>query len=148
MYRLKEGIPQILLVHPGGPFWQNKDEGAWGIPKGQADDGEEGDELLSVALREFEEETGFKPEGEFQYLISVTRARDGKVLTAWMFEGDCDPAKIKSNTVVIDWPPRSGKKMEIPEIDRGDFFTIKEARIKMSEYQQGIIDAFEARMKE
>ena len=147
MYRFKDGAPQVLLVHPGGPFWQNKDDGAWGLPKGEADDGEMGEQLLNVAKREFEEETSFKPVGEMVYLGAVKRARDGKVVEAWMFEGDCDPSKIKSNTIVIDWPPKSGKKTLIPEIDRGAFFTPEEAKIKISEYQRGFIEMFEKVIK-
>jgi len=140
MYRLKNGEPEVLLVHPGGPFWKNKDDGAWDIPKGEAEEGET--DLLAVAKREFEEETGFKPEGEFQHLTSVKR-KDGKIMEIWIFEGDCDPSQLKSNTILIDWPPRSGKKMEIPEVDRGDFFNIEEAKKKVYSYHVPTIETFE-----
>jgi predicted NUDIX family NTP pyrophosphohydrolase len=143
LWRKKEHI-EILLLHPGGPFFKNKDDGWWSLPKGQADDGEEGDGLLEVAKREFEEETSFKALGNFTYVGEARRARDGKVVRAWAFEGDCDPSKVKSNLVPIEWPPRSGKKVEIPEIDRGAFFTLAEARIKIQPYMAPLIDLFEA----
>lgn len=140
MYRIREGMSEVLLVHPGGPFWAKKD--VWSIPKGMADNGEEGDQLLEVAKREFEEETGIQPKGTFRYLTSVTKS-DGKEVHVWMFEGDCDVSKLTSNTCEIEWPPRSGKKIEIPEVDRGQFFTIEEAKRKIHSYQIGIIEALE-----
>ncbi|MBI2592649.1 MAG: NUDIX domain-containing protein [Candidatus Colwellbacteria bacterium] len=142
MYRIRNGAPEVFLVHPGGPFWKKRDDGAWSIPKGEVDNYEAGDGLLEVAKREFEEETGIKPNGEFKYLTSVRR-KDGKVVEVWMFEGDCDPASIKSNTIFIEWPPRSEKQLEIPEVDRAGFFTIDEAKKKLNKYQIGIIEAFE-----
>jgi len=143
MYRMKNGKPKVFLMHPGGPFWKNKDEGVWSIPKGEADNGETSEALLEVAKREFEEETGIKPVGEFKYLTSVERKDGKKTVEVWMFEGDCDPEKIKSNTIFIDWPPRSDKKLEIPEVDRGDWFGLEEAKKKINLYQIGIIEAFE-----
>ena len=132
-----------MLAHYGGPFWAKKDAGAWGIPKGQAESGEQSrEDLFAVATREFEEETSFKPEGDFDYLTTIERD-DGKKVHVWVFEGDADPAKFKSNTVVIEWPPRSGKKIEIPEVDRGEFFTIEVAKEKIIPYQLGILAAFE-----
>jgi predicted NUDIX family NTP pyrophosphohydrolase len=145
MYRRK-GELEVFLVHPGGPFFKNKDDGVWSIPKGEADNGETGEELLEVAKREFEEETSIDPVGDFSYLTKVKRS-NGSFVYAWMFEGDCDPAQVKSNTIFIDWPPRSGKKMEIPEVDRGAFFTISEAKKKLSSYQVGIIEVFEKIME-
>ncbi len=146
MYRIKNGEWEVLLVHPGGPFWKNKDHGAWSVPKGMADEGEEGGDMLVVAKREFEEETGVKPEGDFEYLTSVKR-KDGKVVDVWTFEGECDTSKIKSNLCEIEWPPRSGQRIEIPEVDKGEFFTIKEAKEKINAYQLGIIEAFEQKMR-
>ena len=139
MYRFKNGKPEVFLVHPGGPFFKNKDDGAWSVPKGEVEENKE--DMLSAAKREFEEETGIKPEGDFKYLGLAKRT--GKVVEVWMFEGDCDSNKINSNTVLIDWPPRSGKKLEIPEVDRTGFFTIEEARKKLSPYMAGLIDEFE-----
>lgn len=142
MYRRSGGVPQVLLVHPGGPFLQNKDDGVWSVPKGLADDGEMGEALLDVAKREFEEETGVKPEGDFAH-IGVMRRSDGKTVEVWAFEGDCDPSRIKSNTIEIEWPPRTGKKLAIPEVDRAGFFALEEARVKLYPYQAPIIDVFE-----
>ena len=142
MYRKRGGIPEVLLVHPGGPFFKNKDDGVWSVPKGLADNGEAGGELLSVAKREFEEETGVKPVGNFAH-IGAMRRSDGKKVEVWAFEGDCDPSRITSNTIEIEWPPRTGKKLEIPEVDRADFFTLEEARKKLYPYQAPIIDLFE-----
>ena len=148
MYRRREGKPEVLIVHPGGPFFKNRDAGVWSIPKGEADDGETGEALLEVAKREFAEETGVTPVGDFVYLTSVKNEKTGKVVEVWMFEGDCDPATIKSNTISIDWPPRSGQKLEIPEIDRGGFFSPAAAREKLYPYQVPIIDAFAATIKD
>ena len=141
MYRKHNGVPEVLLVHPGGPYFKNKDDGAWSIPKGIAEN-DEGEALLEVAKREFEEETGVKPYGEFTYVDTIRR-KDGKTVAVWAFEGDCDPAAIKSNTIEIEWPPKTGKKLEIPEVDRAGFFTLEEARVKLYPYQVPIIDAFE-----
>lgn len=142
MYRKSRGVPEVLLVHPGGPFFKNKDDGVWSVPKGLADNGETGEELLEVAKREFEEETGVKPEGVFER-IGTMRRSDGKTVEVWAFEGDCDPSKITSNTIFIEWPPRTGKKLEIPEVDRGAFFTLEDARKKLYPYQAPIIELFE-----
>ncbi len=139
MYRLKDGESEVLLVHLGGPFWAKKDAGAWSVPKGVVDEGEE--DLLETAKREFEEETGVKPEGEFVFLTKV--GRPGKDVHVWYFEGDCDPAQIKGNMIEIEWPPRSGKKIEIPEVDKGAFFTIEEAKTKIYTYQLPLIEEFE-----
>ncbi|HET6370546.1 MAG TPA: NUDIX domain-containing protein, partial [Nitrospiria bacterium] len=122
--------------------WEKKDERAWSIPKGEADNNESGDRLLDVAKREFEEETGIKPIGTFRRLASVRRS-DGKIVEAWAFEGDCDTTRIKSNTIWIEWPPRSGKKLEIPEVDRGEFFTFDRAKEKVHPYLVGLIEELE-----
>lgn len=127
MYRVREGILEVLLVHLGGPFWAKKDAGAWFVPKGEVEPGED---ELGAAKREFKEETGFDPGGELQPLGSI-KHKSGKTVTVWAFEGDCDPAALKSNTFTIEWPPRSGKQREFPEIDRADFFTMDAARGKI-----------------
>src|SRR6185295_3956677 len=113
LFRERSGRLEVLLVHPGGPFWKNKDEGAWTIPKGEVCEGEE---LLACARREFQEETGIAPAGNFSALAPI-RQKSGKIVHAWAFEGDCDPTKIQSNTITIEWPPRSGKRIQIPEVD-------------------------------
>jgi predicted NUDIX family NTP pyrophosphohydrolase len=127
MYRVRGGKIEVLLVHPGGPFWAKKDAGAWFIPKGEANPGED---LFSAAKREFAEETGLKAEGKFLELGSV-KHKSGKVVTAWAFEGDCEPGSLKSNTFTIEWPPKSGKQKEFPEVDRAAFYTLEMAREKM-----------------
>jgi len=127
MYRVRRGELEILLVHPGGPFWVKKDQGAWFLPKGEV---KEGEEALVAAQREFQEETGLRPAGPFVELGSV-RQKSGKTVSAWAFEGDCDPAAIRSNLFTIEWPPKSGKQREFPEIDRGAFFALDQARGKM-----------------
>ncbi|MDE3108698.1 MAG: NUDIX domain-containing protein, partial [Acidobacteriota bacterium] len=113
MYRVRDGALEVLLVHPGGPFWVRKDAGAWFIPKGEVDPGE-GDH--AAALREFSEETGLTPSGPYLPLGTV-RHKSGKIVVAWAFEGDCDPAALTSNKFSIEWPPHSGKRREFPEID-------------------------------
>ncbi|HXX20881.1 MAG TPA: NUDIX domain-containing protein [Candidatus Acidoferrum sp.] len=134
MYRIRSGALEILLVHLGGPFWAKKDAGAWFIPKGEIAPGED---ELSAAQREFHEETGFKlasptrgPVGPFIPLGTV-KHKSGKAVTAWAFQGDCDPSALKSNTFKMEWPPRSGKQQEFPEVDRAAFFTLEAAREKM-----------------
>jgi predicted NUDIX family NTP pyrophosphohydrolase len=139
MYRTRGGRAQVLLVHPGGPFFRNKDRGAWSIPKGEVGPDED---LLEAARREFEEEIGFRPSGPFAALTSVKQA-GGKTVHAWAFEGDCEPATIVSNTFSMEWPPRSGKHVEFPEIDRCDFFDLDEARHKINPAQVGLIDELE-----
>ncbi len=140
MYRIKNEKPEIFLVHPGGPFYKNKDEGCWSIPKGETEDHET--DMLDTAKREFEEETGFKPVGTFVPLGSA-ESKSGKTAHAWAFEGDCDPAKLTSNMISIDWPPKSGQKLEIPEVDRGDFFTPEIAKKKVVSYMVPLIESFE-----
>jgi predicted NUDIX family NTP pyrophosphohydrolase len=139
MYRWRCHGPEILLVHPGGPYFKNKDHGAWGVPKGEADLGEAGAQLLDVAKREFQEETGIKAEGNFHYLGRLSQG-GRKTVEVWAFEGDCDPAAVVSNTILIEWPPRSGKQLEIPEVDRAQFFTLEEARGKLFSYQLPLLD--------
>jgi len=124
MYRQRPHGTEVFLVHPGGPFWANKDQGAWTIPKGEYDSGEE---PLAAAQREFHEETGLLATAPFLELGSVLQ-KSGKIVIAWAFAGDIDPASLISNTCEIEWPPRSGKRIEIPEIDRGRWFSFDEAR--------------------
>lgn len=136
MYRVLEGRIQVLLVHPGGPFWQRKDEEAWTVTKGEIVPGEE---ALETARREFEEETGITPAGPFLELTPV-RQKGGKIVQAWAFQGDCDPSRIKSNTFSIEWPPHSGQKREFPEIDRAAFFDLDEARRKINQAQLPLLE--------
>jgi len=127
MYRIRDGQLQVLLVHPGGPFWAKKDLGAWSIPKGEIEPNED---ALSTAKREFEEETGIKPDGEMVSLGAV-RQKSGKTVAAWAFAGDCDAREIRSNFFSMEWPPRSGKQQQFPEIDRAEFFTLEAAKEKI-----------------
>jgi predicted NUDIX family NTP pyrophosphohydrolase len=130
----------VMLVHPGGPFWAKKDLGAWSIPKGLADEGED---LLAAAKREFLEETGATVEGEFLDL-GAHKQPGGKIVVAWAHEGDFDPALLKSNTFAIEWPPRSGKTAEFPEVDRAAWYLIDEALEKINKGQRPIVTALKA----
>ena len=136
LYRIRGGALEVFLAHPGGPFWAKKDLGVWSIPKGEIDEGEE---PLGAARREFEEETGFRPEGIFRELTPV-RQRSGKIVHAWAVEGDCDPTALRSNTFTLEWPPRSGRMQEIPEVDRGGWFAVDLAKEKILEGQRGLLD--------
>ena len=140
MYRWSTGVLEVFLVHPGGPIWAKKDKGAWTIPKGEY---EEDENPLVAARREFEEETGFQATGEFLDLGSI-KQKSGKIVTAWAFEGDCDPAKLVSNTCEIEWPPRSGRSLEIPEVDRGRWFDIDEARKYIRSEQERLLDSLQS----
>lgn len=137
MFRRKSGAMELLLVHPGGPFWKNKDDGAWTIPKGEAANGED---LLRRAQIEFEEELGIKPSGDWIPLDSIKQA-GGKTVYGWAFEGDLpENFVLKSNTFEIEWPPGSGKMKEFAEIDRAEFFTEKIARSKINPAQIPFFD--------
>jgi predicted NUDIX family NTP pyrophosphohydrolase len=136
MYRVNDGIVQVLLAHPGGPFFKNKDEGAWTIPKGEPDPGED---LPAAALREFEEETGVKPTGPFRPLTPI-KQKGGKIVHAWAFQGDCDPSAIVCNTCTIEWPPHSGRNIQIPEIDRMEFFDLDTAKRKIKTGQDKFVE--------
>lgn len=136
LYRRGQRGLQVFLVHPGGPFFAKKDRGAWTIPKGEYTEDEE---PLAAALREFAEETGRAIAGPCVELGTVRQA-GGKLVTAFAMEGDIDPAKLVSNTCEIEWPPRSGKRMEIPEVDRGAWFTLEEARDRILASQQRALD--------
>jgi predicted NUDIX family NTP pyrophosphohydrolase len=136
LYRRRGDELEVFLVHPGGPFWAKKDLGAWSLPKGEV---EEGEELLEAAVREFGEETGFAVEGEFRPLRPL-RQPSGKIIHAWAVEGDCDPAQLRSATFSMEWPPRSGKQQEFPEVDRGAWFSVAEARRRMVAGQVPFLD--------
>jgi predicted NUDIX family NTP pyrophosphohydrolase len=136
MYRFREGVLELFLVHPGGPFWAKKDLEAWSLPKGEFDPEEDS---LAAARREFLEETGFPAAGEFIPLTPLKQP-SGKVIAAWAFEGDCDPEALKSNPFTLEWPPRSGKTQEFPEIDRAGWFTIEEAKVKIIKGQTGFLE--------
>jgi predicted NUDIX family NTP pyrophosphohydrolase len=124
MYRTLNSELEVFLVHPGGPYWAKKDKGAWTIPKGEY---EEDEDPLAAAQREFQEETGFAAAGRFLNLGEIRQA-SGKIVTAWAFEGDYDPSQLISNTCRIEWPPRTGRSLEIPEVDQGRWFPLNEAR--------------------
>lgn len=137
MYRLREGTLEVLLAHPGGPYFANKDDGAWTLPKGEPDPGEQhdsDDHLLAVAEREFREETGLTPTGEYLPLGSI-KQKGGKVVHAWAFAGDCDPSECHSNLFTMEWPPRSGRVAEFPEMDRAEWFDLATARVKLKDTQ-------------
>jgi predicted NUDIX family NTP pyrophosphohydrolase len=136
MYRFRGNILEVLIGHMGGPFWAKKDEGAWSILKGEFDDDEN---PLEAAKREFEEETGIKPDGKFLELSPIKQP-SGKQVFAWAFAGNCDPSEIVSNTFKMEWPPKSGKMAEFPEIDKADWFPTKTARLKILKGQRGFID--------
>jgi predicted NUDIX family NTP pyrophosphohydrolase len=136
MFRRRSPGLEFFLVHPGGPFFKNKDLGAWSIPKGEY---LEDESPLAAAKREFEEETGVAPRGDFLPLGDVTQA-SGKIVTAWAFEGDCDAEKIHSNTFSIEWPPKSGKIREFPEVDRAAWYSLEPAREKILKAQAEFLD--------
>jgi predicted NUDIX family NTP pyrophosphohydrolase len=135
MYRRGAQGLDVLLVHPGGPFWARKDLGAWSIPKGEYS---EGDEALATAIREFAEETGTPPRGEFRSLGELTQP-GRKIVTAFAVEGDFDPATLKSNTFELEWPPKSGRKATFPEVDRAEWFSLEMARAKILSGQREFI---------
>jgi predicted NUDIX family NTP pyrophosphohydrolase len=139
LYRRRAGGIEVFLVHPGGPFWAKKDDGAWSIPKGEAAPGEE---LLAAARREFREETGFAIDGAFRALPPVRQA-GGKTVQGWAVEGDCDADAVKSNAFSLEWPPRSGRRQDFPEIDRAAWFDLAAARRKLTRGQLPLLDALE-----
>src|SRR4051794_24680543 len=139
MYRIREGRLQVFLAHPGGPFYARKDDGAWTIPKGEPDPGED---LLEAAQREFAEETGIVPAGPYIPLTPV-RQKGGKVVHAWAFAGDWDGTAVVSNTFTMEWPPGSGRRGEFPEIDRAEFFDVAVAKRKAKAAQDALIDELE-----
>ena len=136
MYRNSNAELEVFLIHPGGPYWASKDKGAWAVPKGEY---EEDEDPLAAAIREFQEETGFPAAGKFVDLGSI-RQTNGKIVAAWAFEGDCDPARLVSNTCMVQWPPRSGRSIEIPEVDQGHWFSIADVRESIRKDQELLLD--------
>jgi predicted NUDIX family NTP pyrophosphohydrolase len=140
MYRSHNGVLEFLLGHPGGPLFVNKDDATWSIPKGEP---EANEDLLLTAKREFEEETSLKPTGPLIPLQPIQQ-KGGKIVHAWAFEGDCDPATLKSNMFLMEWPPHSGRQMEFPEIDRLDFFDLGTAKRKIKTGQNRLVEELDA----
>ena len=140
LFRKNKKQLEVLLVHPGGPFWKNKDDGAWSIPKGEFNEDED---ALDAAKREFEEETGFSCNGDF-IKLSAVKLKSGKMVYAWALEKDLDAAAIKSNAFEMEWPPKSGKQQSFPEIDKAQWFSAPEARQKINTSQAGLIDELAA----
>jgi predicted NUDIX family NTP pyrophosphohydrolase len=143
LFRRHHGSVEVFLVHPGGPFWARKDDGAWSIPKGEAETGED---LLTRARLEFAEEIGFTVDGPYAPLEPVTQA-GGKIVYAWAVEGDADAATIRSNTFSLEWPPRSGKMAEFPEVDRAEWFDLATAREKINMRQRALLDQLERQLR-
>lgn len=138
LYRRAPAGLEVLLVHPGGPFWAKKDAGAWMLPKGELRPGEE---ALAAAQREFTEETGFSLPADAGYIpLGEVRQRGGKTVVAFALESNCDPAALRSNTFEIEWPPRSGKRQPFPEVDRAAFFTLTEAAKKILPSEAAFLD--------
>lgn len=140
LYRLYEGVPQVLLAHPGGPFWRRRDEGAWMLPKGELQPGEEAE---AAARREFEEELGLPATGPLHGLGRL-RQRGGKWVEAFALEGRFDPAALRSNVFELEWPPHSGRRASFPEIDRVEWFALPQARVKILPSQASLLDRLEA----
>jgi predicted NUDIX family NTP pyrophosphohydrolase len=141
LYRLHEGKREVLLVHPGGPFWQKRDDGAWSIPKGEMAPGQNG---LEVARREFQEELGVVPPDGQSIALGSVRQAGGKIVHVWAVAGDIEVGKVTSNTFELEWPPRSGRKQRFPEVDRAAWFDLDTARNKMLAAQRLFIDRLEA----
>lgn len=142
LYRRQPRAIEVLLIHPGGPFWANKDDGAWSIPKGEYEPGED---PLAAARREFQEETGSSPQGEAMAL-GCFRQSATKTVDVWAVEGEFDPARLKSNTFSLEWPPRSGRIGEHPEVDRAAWFAPEEALRKLLKGQRAILEALLRRL--
>jgi predicted NUDIX family NTP pyrophosphohydrolase len=142
LFRRRASGLELFLAHPGGPFWQKRDAGAWTIPKGLAEPGED---PLDAARREFEEETGLSPRGPFILLGSV-RQKAGKLVHAWAWEGDADPATVSSNTMKTEWPRGSGQWLTFPEVDRCSWFSPTAAREKINPAQAAFIDRLESEL--
>ena len=136
LHRLRAGELEVFLVHPGGPFWARKDLGAWSIPKGECAADED---PLDAARRELAEETGVAWDGQGQQLTPV-RQTGGKVVHAWAVEGECDPTSLRCNTFTLEWPPRSGRRAEFPEVDRGEWFNLPEARRRILKGQLPLLE--------
>ena len=136
LFRKGAGSLEVMLVHPGGPLWARKDEGAWSIPKGEVEPDED---ALAAARREVEEETGARPSGTF-IALSPVRQTGGKIVHVWAVESDFDPARLKSNLFEMEWPPRSGRMQSFPEVDAARWFGLDEARAMMLESQRPLLD--------
>lgn len=143
MYRHRDGIIEVLLAHPGSPYWRNKDAGAWSIPKGLV---EADEDLQGAAIREFTEETGVVPDTRALIPLRPVKQKAGKMVHAWAFAGDCDPQAIDSNAFVMEWPPRSGRMQAFPEVDRMQFFPLPEARDRINPAQAAFLDELEQRL--
>jgi len=141
LYRRQEGRIEVLLVHLGGPFWSKKDEGAWFIPKGEL---EEGEQPLSAAMREFREELGCEPPSGEPLELGTVKNKSGKLIYAWALQGDIDLADFKSNTFTLEWPPRSGKMREFPELDRAAFFALADAEPKLHSAELPLLERLRA----
>ena len=140
VYRRVDGEPEVLLVHPGGPYWAKKDDGAWSLPKGEYEPGED---PLEVAIREFREEIGVDPpEASAPAFLGEVRQPGGKLVRAWALPGDLDVGTVRSNTFTMEWPPRSGRVGEFPEVDRAGWFDLETARSKLLPGQLGLLDRF------
>ena len=144
LYRAGEGGLEVLLVHPGGPFWAKKDRGAWSIPKGEYEPGED---AQACALREFEEETGTRLQAPELVELGAVTQKAGKEVTAWAARGDLDAAAVRSNSFTMEWPPRSGRQQEFPEIDRAEWFALDQARAKLVAAQVELIDRLAERVR-
>jgi predicted NUDIX family NTP pyrophosphohydrolase len=145
LYRPRNSGVQVFLVHPGGPYWAKKDDGAWSVPKGLVDSGEE---QLACARREFKEETGFEPPRSGTELdLGTFRQPSGKHVHVWAIEGDCDPAALNSNFFEMEWPPKSGRTARFPEVDRGAWFDRSQALVKIVTGQRPILEAFYAELR-
>ena len=143
LYRTVAGAPEVLLVHPGGPFWARRDAGAWSIPKGEYEDG---DDPLATALREFEEETGTALRLDDVTELGSVRQSGGKLVSAWAAEGELDAEAIRSNSFTMEWPPRSGRMAEFPEVDRAGWFGVEAAREKVVAAQRAFVDRLVERL--
>lgn len=144
MYRVRDGRVEVLLVHPGGPYFARKDEGVWSIPKGIIGPSEQ---PLDAARREFEEETSLRPSGPFLELAPI-RQKSGKVVHAWAFAGECDPETLRSNTFTMEWPPGSRQMKTFREIDRAAFLGLDEARKKISPAQAALLDELAGKLRQ
>jgi predicted NUDIX family NTP pyrophosphohydrolase len=144
LYRRRENSVEVFLVHPGGPYWAGKDDGVWSIPKGLCDEGED---ALATAQREFQEETGSPVTGSFHPLTPLSQS-SGKVVMAWALEGDLDPATVRSNSFPLEWPPHSGTQQDFPEVDRGGWFDLPTAHVKLLPGQRGFLDQLRHLLKE
>lgn len=136
LFRRRDQL-EVFLVHPGGPYWAKKDDGAWTIPKGEYQPDEE---PAAAAVREFNEETGHWLEAADLHALGSVTQRSGKVVSAWAVEGDLDPDRLESNDFTIEWPPRSGRSQSFPEVDRGEWFSIEAARVKLNPAQTLLLD--------